>query len=116
MPVEATAAAAVFQRPVRERMRAPRQDGHRAQLTVPAPVWERAEEIAGIIGTTPNDVLAIFAGKGMELADRQLETARVAAARVRAYTEAVEPEGADLPTMDELLQAAGALRLELDAE
>lgn len=115
MPAEVTAAAAVFQRPVREqRLRAPRQEGRRAQITVPLPVWERAEELADAIGTTPNDILAIFASKGMELAERQLETARIAAERTSAYSARLGEKDEEPPTIAELVEAAQALRAELD--
>lgn len=85
-------------------------------MTVATPVWARAVEIAELIGTTPNDVLAIFASKGMELADRQLATARRAAARVAAYEEGASSSAkGEMPTAAELDEAAGLLRRELDA-
>ena len=116
--VATTAAEAVFERPSRgSRLRAPKRDGQRAQLTIPAAVWARAEELAELIGTTPNDVLAIFASKGMQLADRQLEMARIAAERVAALGERAEPgKYVEMPSEDELEEAAQLLRRELDTQ
>jgi hypothetical protein len=52
----------------------------------------------------------------MQLADRQLETARVAAERIAAYGERVEPGvGIDMPSTEELDEAAQLLRRELDS-
>ena len=113
----ALAAAHVFERASGvSRRRAPKQEGRRAQLTIPASVWTRAEELARVLGTTPNDVLAVFAAKGMVVADRQLATARIAADRVAAYRAGAVDEGnAELPPAEELEEAARALRRELDS-
>ena len=91
-------------------MRAPRQAGHRAQMTVPEAVWNRAVELAALVGTTANDVLAVYATKGMTLTDRQIETAEVAAARVEAYAEGRPAAPDQLPSIEELVDAATALR------
>lgn len=102
----------------RVRRRAPRRRGRRAQLTIPAEVWKRAEELAAAAGTTTNDVLAGFAAKGMAVTERQMETARVAAARARAYEAGHPPAGkkGELPSEEELVEAAQSLRRELAAD
>lgn len=99
------------------RRRAPRRRGRRTQLTVPAKVWQRAEKLAAETGTTPNDVVVSFAVKGMDLTERQIEVARLAAKRTRAYRSgAGRPSRApEVPAEDELVEAAGALRRDLAA-
>jgi hypothetical protein len=67
------------------RQRAPRQEGQRAQLTVPAHAWERAQELAAEQATTPNDVLAQLVLRGLELVERERSAARIAESRVGAY-------------------------------
>lgn len=111
------AAAQVLDRPAEAtRRRAPKQEGRRAQLTIPSPVWNRAEELAELIGTTPNDVLAIFASKGMLLFDRQLDTAQIGLERVAAYRGSTDPSAdAEMPSFEELDTAAEVLRSELDS-
>jgi hypothetical protein len=105
------AALALGRRLDGERMRAPRQGGHRAQMTIPEAVWNRAVELAELVGTTANDVLAVYATKGMKLTDRQIETAGIAAARVEALAEGAATTLTDeLPSIEELLGAATALR------
>lgn len=84
-------------------------------MTIPEPVWDRAEDLAGLMGTTPNDVLALFAAKGMVLADRQLETAQIAADRVAAFrSESAGVQDVEMPPADDLDEAAKLLRRELD--
>lgn len=96
------------------RERAPKRQGHRAQLTVPDDLWEAAREVAEAAGTTPNDVVVRFAEAGKELLERRAQTARLAERRWRAYLAQGEPAvDAALPTAEEAAAAARAFRQDL---
>jgi hypothetical protein len=96
------------------RARAPKRDGHRAQLTVPDELWQAAREVAEVTGTTPNDVVVRFAEAGREVLERRAETADLSQRRWRAYLARGEPAvDAALPTAEEAAQAARALRQDL---
>lgn len=97
------------------RQRAPRRQGHRAQLTVPADAWDRAQELAAEQGTTPNDVLAQLMLRGLDLVERERAVELIAESRVSAYrTRRDENEDAGgLPTTAEAEEQARALRRDL---
>jgi hypothetical protein len=97
------------------RKRAPRRQGHRAQLTVPAGAWDRAQELAAEQGTTPNDVLAQLVLRGLELVERERAIGRIADARTGAYrAQRIVMDGsAALPTVEEAEKQAYEMRRDL---
>lgn len=97
------------------RQRAPRRQGHRAQLTVPDRAWDRAQQIAAEQGTTPNDVLAQLVLRGLDLVERERSIAVIAESRVSAYRQqhGVTDESAGLPTACEVEEQARALSRDL---
>jgi hypothetical protein len=99
--------------PVVARRRAPKRAGHRAQLTVPEPLWAAARELAEEIGTTPNDVIVRLASQQLEAAQRRAELERIATERWHAFRQAApEADPAETPALEELLDAAAALRVD----
>ncbi len=93
------------------RRRAPRRQGHRAQLTVPAQAWARAQEIAAEQGTTPNDVLAQLMLRGLDLVERERSVESVAESRIRAYRarHGMTDRAGEFPTTGEAEEQAQAL-------
>lgn len=78
---------------------------------MPEPLWAAARELAGEIGTTPNDVIVRLASQQLEAAQRRAELERVATERWQAFRQtAPEADPAEAPELAELLDAAGALR------
>ena len=101
--------------PSAARQRAPRREGRRAQLTVPAHAWNRARELAAEQGTTPNDVLAQLVLRGLELVERERSVQSIATSRVDAY-RVRRGAGADagpLPAVEDAEEQARALRRDL---
>lgn len=97
------------------RRRAPRRQGHRAQLTVPAQAWVRAQELAAEQGTTPNDVLAQLMLRGLEVVELERSVESVAASRIHAYRArhgAVDLAG-EFPTAEDAEEQAHALLRDL---
>jgi hypothetical protein len=97
------------------RQRAPRRQGHRAQLTVPAHAWERAVQLAAEQGTTPNDVLAQLMLRGLDLVERERSVELVAESRISAYRarRGVSDGAGELPSPEEAEEQARALRRDL---
>jgi hypothetical protein len=97
------------------RQRAPRRQGQRTQLTVPAEAWERATELAAEQRTTPNDVLAQLVLRGLELVERERSVERVAESRVGAYRaqRGVHDDVGRFPATAEAEKQARALRRDL---
>jgi len=96
------------------RQRAPRRQGHRAQLTVPTHAWNRAQQIAAEQGTTPNDVLAQLVVRGLDLVERERSVALIAESRVSAYrAHRARDEAGEFPKAEEAEEQARALRRDL---
>ena len=97
------------------RQRAPRRQGHRAQLTVPADAWDRAQQLAREQGTTPNDILAQLVLRGLDIVERERATALVAESRIGAYRRrhAAGSDDDELPTVEQAEEQALALRRDL---
>jgi predicted DNA-binding ribbon-helix-helix protein len=76
------------EKPPRQRQRAPRRSGHRAQLTVPDAMWDQVTGIARAASTTPNDVLVHLVAERLEDRRRALALRKRADERWRAFTEA----------------------------
>jgi hypothetical protein len=97
----------------RQRRRAPRRSGHRAQLTVPDDMWSEVTGIARAAGTTPNDVLVHLVAE--RLADRRRTAAlrRRADERWHAFAEtppAIEAIGEEPLSEKELVELSEAFR------
>lgn len=101
--------------PPAPRRRAPRRQGHRAQLTIPARAWTRAQELAAEQGTTPNDVLAQLVLRGLDLVERERTVELVAESRIGPYRaqRGVSDDGGEFPTADEAEEQARALHRDL---
>lgn len=100
--------------PPRARKRAPKRDGHRAQLTVPKDIWREAERVAQEVGTTPNDVVIHFAAEGMRMIERQARIDHLAERRWRAYLAAGgSGSGGEYPSREEAMRAGQALRRDM---
>jgi hypothetical protein len=93
------------------RCRAPRRQGHRAQLTVPSETWDRAQELAAEQGTTANDVLAQLVLRGLELVERERSVEQVAKSRISAYRarRSVSDDTGEFPPAEEAEEQARAL-------
>lgn len=81
----------------RQRRRAPRRVGHRAQLTVPAEMWSEITQIARAAGTTPNDALVRLASERLDDQRRALAIRKRADERWEAFLTAPT---ADSPAAD----------------
>lgn len=96
----------------RQRRRAPRRGGRRAQLTVPDEIWTQVAGIARAAGTTPNDVLVRLVAERLEDRGRALALQRRADDRWRAFTKATT--SAQVPaeplSEEELIELSGAFR------
>jgi hypothetical protein len=97
------------------RQRAPRRQGHRAQLTVPSEAWDRAQVLAAEQGTTPNDVLAQLVLRGLEVVERERSVELVARSRISAYRarRGVSDDTGEFPTAEEAEEHARALSRDL---
>lgn len=95
------------------RVRAPRREGTRRQVTVPEDLWNAAERYAADHSTTPNDALIRFAAEAARRYERQQEiAARALAARsaILEMTPPMDTEGFLSP--EEAAEAAQTLRRE----
>ncbi len=75
------------------RKRAPRRDGERTTLRVPAELAAQAEVLARRLGTTPNDALILMAERGAASYTRELEWAHNHEHELAAVLEALGPLG-----------------------
>lgn len=84
---------------------------------MPDQVWLKANEIADLAATTPNDVLVSFALKGMRVAESELETARIARERVASYRSGgTAGAHGELPSLEEAIDASKLLRVDASRE
>jgi hypothetical protein len=100
----------------RQRRRAPRRGGRRAQLTVPDDMWDQVAGIARAAGTTPNDVLVHLVAERLEDRGRSLALRRRADERWRAFAEtnATAQTPADPLSEEELIGLSGAFRADVE--
>ena len=73
------------------RKRAPRRDGERTTLRVPAELAEQARLLAEWLGTTPNDALLLMAERGAASYATELQLARNEANQLTAILDAMGP-------------------------
>jgi hypothetical protein len=87
------------------RRRAPRRQGHRTTLTIPASILQAAERLARELGTTPNDAIVRLAEEGASARAHRQRIAAVAAARRAAVEQPEVVDALAFPSPAELHQA-----------
>jgi predicted DNA-binding ribbon-helix-helix protein len=96
------------------RRRAPRRDGRRTQLTVPAEMWTELTRVAHAMRTTPNDALVRLAAERLDDQRRAAALKQLADERWRAFTDADSTapatDGIDPLTEDQLVELSLAFR------
>jgi hypothetical protein len=98
------------------RTRAPKRDGHRTQLTVPADQWEETLALADQAGTTPNDMLVRLAHASLAELRRRRDLKAIGESRIAAYHAArSESAGDEWPSYDEYRAAVGRMRADDDS-
>lgn len=95
----------------RVRARAPRREGQRRQVTVPAPLWNTLSRYAREHGTTPNDALIQLANAGAAGYERDRAVAdRAEVARAAIMAGVGEMSRSGFLSSEEALEAALAVR------
>jgi hypothetical protein len=92
------------------RRRAPRREGHRTTLTVPASVLGAAERLARELGTTSNDAIVRLAEEGASARERRERIAALTAERRAAVERVGLNDALAFPSAEELHDAMLAAR------